>query len=105
MNDYAFIKREYTSEEIAYIKENYMAMTDAEIGEHIGRSDTAVAVFRCKMGWERKFRFHENDDNLIRRWYKVKSNAELAEMIGCEPRQVAKRKHLLKLRTKRMTSI
>lgn len=41
--------KQWTQEEDDYIRLNYLSMTDDEIGEHIGRSSSAVKNERGKL--------------------------------------------------------
>ena len=50
-------RSKYSKAEIAYIRENYKAMTVGELAAHLDRNETAL---RQKM-WELKIRKHDSD--------------------------------------------
>ena len=45
--------RPYTPEDIAFIEANWQTMTDAEMGEVLGRSSGSVTGARGRRGWRR----------------------------------------------------
>ena len=48
--------KKWSEDEIQFIKDNYETLTDAEIAEKLGRTETAVATKRKRMSLQRSKR-------------------------------------------------
>lgn len=57
-------KKEWTKEEIDFLKNNYLKMTNKEIGEKINRTTHAVQIKLSKLGWKRPERYYYDKDFL-----------------------------------------
>lgn len=55
-------KKEWTKEEIDFLKNNYLKMTNKEIGEKINRTTHAVQIKLSKLGWKRPEQYYYDKD-------------------------------------------
>lgn len=77
--------RNYTEEQIEYIKDNYFTKTAKEIGEHIGKTPaqvTYVALERLKLSKRKESKWSEEEVSFLKNNYKLKTHAEMGKYLN-----------------------
>lgn len=77
--------KNYTEEQIEYIKNNYLIKTAKEIGGHIGKTPsqvTYVALEKLKLSKRKETRWTEEEVIFLKNNYKTKTHEEIAKCLN-----------------------
>ena len=77
--------KNYTKEQIEYIKNYYLTKTAKEIGEHIGKTPaqvTYVALKKLKLSKRKETKWTEEEVSFLKNNYKTKTHEEMAKYLN-----------------------
>lgn len=76
------VHAEWTDNEIAFLKNNYIEMTSKEISEHVNHSIDAINTMRDRLGLVRNSNWSNNDIQFLKDNYNVMSYENIAKKLG-----------------------
>lgn len=76
--------KDYNKDELKYIQDNYLTMTSAQIGKHLGKTSDSIVYVAGKLGLKKQHHkgWTESEVEFLKQHYVDMTSAEIAKYLG-----------------------